>query len=109
LGIPVEVARDGRDAYLWVDAREREGQAALLRDLFGLLPFRRVAIDQPRRTSTVLTLARAIYNERAFDWMPILADALQDAGLANEEVLAHCRESGPHSKGCWVIDLILNK
>jgi hypothetical protein len=60
-------------------------------------------------TSTVLALATGIYEEKAFDRMPILADALQDAGCDNEEILNHCRQPGVHVKGCWVVDLLLNK
>jgi hypothetical protein len=39
--------------------------------------------------------------------MPILADALMDAGSADEQILAHCRGDGPHVRGCWVVDLVL--
>ena len=60
-------------------------------------------------TSTVLALAGGIYEERAFDRLPILADALMDAGCANDDVLNHCRSDGPHVRGCWVVDLILGK
>jgi hypothetical protein len=54
-------------------------------------------------------LAQAIYDERAFDRLPILADALLDAGCDNEELLAHLRSEGPHVRGCWAVDLILGK
>jgi hypothetical protein len=54
-------------------------------------------------------LAEAIYEERAFDRMPILADALEEAGCADADVLRHCRDPGPHVRGCWVLDLILDK
>jgi hypothetical protein len=57
----------------------------------------------------VLQLARAIYNDRAFDRMPEMADALHDAGCDNEEILGHCRGRGPHVRGCWVVDLVLGK
>ena len=60
-------------------------------------------------TSTVLGLARAIYADRAFDRLPILADALEDAGCDDADVLAHCRGDGPHVRGCWVVDLVLGK
>lgn len=60
-------------------------------------------------TSTVLSLAEGIYADRAFDRLPILADALQDAGCDNIDILAHCREAGPHARGCWVVDLVLGK
>jgi len=41
--------------------------------------------------------------------MPILADALQDAGCDNEDVLSHGRSEGPHVRGCWVVDMILGR
>ena len=41
--------------------------------------------------------------------MPILADALQDAGCDNEDILSHCRGEGPHVRGCWVLDLLFDK
>jgi hypothetical protein len=50
-----------------------------------------------------------MYESRDFGPMPILADALQDAGCENEDILAHCREPGPHVRGCWAIDLVLEK
>jgi hypothetical protein len=56
-----------------------------------------------------VALARGIYAERAFDRLPILADALQDAGCDNADVLAHCRGRGPHVLGCWVVDRLLKK
>ncbi len=72
-------------------------------------PFRPVALDPAWCTSTVVALARGIYDERAFDRMPILADALQDAGCDSADVLTHCRGPGPHARGCWVVDLVLGK
>ncbi len=81
---------------------------ALLRDIFGN-PFRPVAIDPAWLTSDVLALARGIHDDRAFDRMPILADALQDAGCANEDILSHCRAAREHVRGCWVLDLVLEK
>jgi hypothetical protein len=54
-------------------------------------------------------LAQPIYDERAFDRLPLLADALVAAGCTNEEILAHCRSGGEHVRGCWVVDLILGK
>jgi hypothetical protein len=52
-------------------------------------------------------LAQAIYDENAFDRLPILADALEEAGCTNADILDHCRQSGEHVRGCWVVDLIL--
>jgi hypothetical protein len=79
-----------------------------LRDIFGN-PFRPVTFLPEWRTSTVVALATGIYAERAFDRMPILADALQDAGCDNEDILNHCRSEGVHVRGCWVVDLVLAK
>ncbi len=83
-------------------------QTELVRDIFGN-PFRSVEIQLEWFTSDVLALARGIYAERAFDRMPILADALQDAGCDDEEVLTHCREQREHVRGCWVVELLLGK
>jgi hypothetical protein len=87
---------------------ERRAQARLLHELFGN-PFRPVAADRSWLTSDVVGLARAIYDDRAFDRLPSLADALQDAGCDQADVLAHCRGDGPHVRGCWVVDLLLGK
>ena len=57
-------------------------------------------------TATVVALANAIYEERAFDRMPILADALEEAGCTNQELLGHCRGAAPGIRGCWVMNLI---
>ncbi len=86
----------------------RGAVATLLRDIFGN-PFRPVAFDSSWLTSTVLALATGIYAERAFDRLPILADALQDAGCDNDDILTHLRSDGPHVKGCWALDLVLGK
>jgi hypothetical protein len=89
-------------------AAELRAQAALLRDIFGN-PFRPVAFDPAWLTSDVLALARGMYESRDFSAMPILADALQDAGCDNDDVLGHCRGPGPHVRGCRVVDMILGK
>jgi hypothetical protein len=90
------------------DRSERAAQADLVRDIFGN-PFRPVTVNPSWLTSTVVALAQGIYADRAFDRLPILADALQDAGCENEDVLNHCRSAGPHCRGCWVVDLLLGK
>jgi hypothetical protein len=87
---------------------ERARQADLLRCIFGN-PFRPVALDRAWLTSTVTALASQMYESRDFGAMPILADALQDAGCENDDVLSHCRNPGPHARGCWVVDLVLGK
>jgi hypothetical protein len=55
-----------------------------------------------------MLLARGIRQEEAFDRLPILADALQEAGCDDAVVLDHCRGPGPHVRGCWVVDLLLS-
>jgi hypothetical protein len=79
-----------------------------IRDIFGN-PWHRWRAPIPWLSSTVGSLAHAIYEERVFSNMPILADALEDAGCDNAEILGHCRESKEHVRGCWVVDLILGK
>jgi hypothetical protein len=97
----------GRVAKASIEA-ERGAQASLLRDLFGD-PFRRVTLDPAWLKPNVLKLAKTIYEQRAFDRLPKLADALEKVGCDNAEVLAHCREPGEHVRGCWVVDLLLGK
>jgi hypothetical protein len=81
---------------------------ALIRDIFGN-PFRSVTIETGWLTANVVAIAQAIYTERAFDHLPILADALEDAGCGNADILNHCRQPGEHARGCWLIDLVLGK
>jgi hypothetical protein len=52
---------------------------------------------------------QGIYNGRAFDDLPVLADALEDAGCTDRDILEHCRSGGEHVLGCWVVDLLLGK
>jgi hypothetical protein len=79
-----------------------------LRCIFGN-PFRSIIRIAGWLTSTVTGLAESIYEERAFDRLPILADALEDAGCTAEDILNHCRQPGVHVRGCWPLDLILRK
>lgn len=58
---------------------------------------------------TARNMAQAIYEGQSFGEMPILADALEEVGCANEEILSHCRQPGEHIRGCWVLDLLLGK
>jgi hypothetical protein len=57
----------------------------------------------------VVALGQAIYHDRAFDRLPILADALEEAGRRDAEILTHCRGPGPHVRGCWVVDLVTRR
>jgi hypothetical protein len=83
----------------------------LLREIVGN-PFRPVSLDPAWllwNEGTVTKLAEAVYEERRFGDLPILADALEEAGCANADVLAHCRGDEEHVRGCWVVDLLLGK
>ena len=90
-------------------------QSCLLRCLFGN-PFRAIVVDLACRTPTVTALAAAAYEERQLpagtldtQRLAVLADALEDAGCTDEQLLVHLRETSPHVRGCWVIDLLLGK
>jgi hypothetical protein len=84
---------------------------ALLRDIVGN-PFRKPKL--PRAVlkwndRTLPRLAQAIFDERRFADMPVLADALEEAGCADQNILSHCRGGSTHVRGCWVVDLLLQK
>ncbi|MBY0458019.1 MAG: hypothetical protein K2V38_11820 [Gemmataceae bacterium] len=79
-------------------------------------PFRPVDFSPAWRTESAVLLARGMYESRDFSAMPILADALQDAGCNSADVLDHCRGvgggsagTGLHVRGCWVVDLVLGR
>src|SRR5262245_25201821 len=82
----------------------------LIRDILGN-PFRELPTIETQwfawNGGALWNMAQAIYNERAFDRMPILADALEDAGCDDADILRHCRGPGEHVRGCWLIDLLL--
>jgi hypothetical protein len=87
----------------------RAAQADLLRDIFGN-PFRPVSFAPKWRTEAAVGIASQMYDSREFGNMPILADALEDAGCADVAILSHCRDPhGVHVRGCWVVDLVLGK
>jgi hypothetical protein len=79
-------------------------QRARMRDLLGEPS---TLADPSWLTSTVVALARQMYEAREFSAMPILADALQDAGCDHADILDHCRSPQAHVRGCWVVDLLL--
>jgi hypothetical protein len=86
----------------------RDEQLRLLRCIAGN-PFEPARADPAWREwqhGTVVGLARTIYEEPAFEQMPVLADALEDAGCTNEAILAHCRQDTAHARGCWVLDML---
>jgi hypothetical protein len=87
-------------------------QADFLRCIFGPLPCPPITVDrtiQARNSGIIRHLAAAIYDNRRFDDLPILADALEEAGCTNSEVLHHCRQPEGHALGCWVLDSLLGK
>jgi hypothetical protein len=92
--------------------QETQLRCDLLRDIYGPLPFRAVTVDPSWlrwNDGTVRRIAEGIYDERAFERMPVLSDALLDAGCDAEDLLAHCRGHGIHVRGCWAVDLLLAK
>ena len=97
-----------KGSYHQARAAEDLAQIALLRDIFGN-PFRPPSFSPSWRTDTAVALARQMYDSREFSAMPILADALQDAGCDSADILDHCRGAGLHVRGCWVVDLVLGK
>ena len=94
----------------WREGGERATleQIALARDIFGN-PFRPVAFDPAWRRADTTGIAARMYESREFSAMPILADALEESGCTNADVLLHCREPGVHVRGCWVVDRVLGK
>jgi hypothetical protein len=106
--IPIYLIETAERHWNKTYAAERAAQCGLLREVVGN-PFRPVTLDPAWRTSTVVAIARQVYESRDFSAMPILADALEDAGCQDRGVLAHCREAGEHARGCWVADLLLGK
>jgi hypothetical protein len=98
------------EAHVWgMSGPDRTCYSELFRDIAG--HFMEPAHFDPLwlawNDGTVRHLAGAIYDERAWENMPILADALEDAGCQDERILGHCRGGGPHVRGCWVVDRVL--
>jgi len=84
-------------------------QAVIFKDIFGN-PFRPVVFDQRWRSEPTVSLARTAYDTRNFSLLPILADALEEAGCDHPDVLTHCRDPKQvHVRGCWVVDGVLGK
>ena len=93
---------DGGDAY-------EQRFCGFFRDI---IPFHPVTIDSAWlawNEGIIPRMAQTIYDDRTFDRLPVLADALEDAGCSNGDLLAHCRQSGDHLRGCWAVDLVLGK
>ena len=97
-----------KSAALAAKRKERQHQARLMRCVFNH-PSRPITCDPLSLPAIVTGIAQAIYDDRNFDSLPILADALEESGCTNSEIMAHCREPGPHVRGCWVVDAVLGK
>jgi hypothetical protein len=100
-------ARDAAGQSDWADARKV--QADLLRDL-AHAPKPLPAIKRAWRAwnnGSVPKLAWAIYTDHSFGDLPVLADALEEAGCDNADLLGHCRSPLPHARGCWALDAVL--
>lgn len=90
------------------ESTEAMDQTKILRDIFN--PFRPIELDPAWLSANggaVAQLARQVYDRGEFNRLPALADALEAAGCANEDLLKHCRADCPHVRGCWAIDLLL--
>jgi hypothetical protein len=104
-----------RSDHFWATPGWEEVQQQAAKQLHPLVtdvignPFWPTVLNPAWLTPTVTALATGIYADKAFDRMPILADALEEAGCDNADVLTHCRGSGPHVRGCWVVDQVLGK
>ncbi|HEY7315561.1 MAG TPA: hypothetical protein VH643_39900 [Gemmataceae bacterium] len=86
-------------------------QAALLRDIVGD-PFHPISADSAWLTwhdGLLVSMAQKMYDSRDFSAMPVLADALEEAGCQDADILGHCRSGGEHVRGCWVVDALLDK
>ncbi|HVS36989.1 MAG TPA: hypothetical protein VMS17_15620 [Gemmataceae bacterium] len=106
---PTDPPTDPNWRSIYSAARGR--QSALARDIFGN-PFRPVAVDPAWlawNDGAIRRMAQAIYDNGAFNRLPLLADALEDAGCTDADILGHCRGGGEHVRGCWVVDLLLGK
>ena len=104
---PEEGARAGK----WAEVTERRCQSDILRDIVGN-PFRQMILDRSWLTwngGVVKSLAEIVYEGEVVDRLPILADALEEAGCTDTKILEHLRGPGPHVKGCWVVDALLDK
>jgi hypothetical protein len=118
----VYYAEDAADCVRWAllaanggghaEQAEEAVQCSVLREIVGPLPFHQPHVDPawlPYNDSAAWNLAELIDCEQDFAVMPILADALEEAGCADERLLLHCREPADHLRGCWVIDLLLGR
>lgn len=99
---------------LWLATRRRveEEYPPILREIVGN-PFRpspHISVAWLAWNDRAISkIAQGIYKDRAFDRLPILGDALEEAGCSDVDLLEHCRRTGGHRRGCWLVDLVLGK
>lgn len=95
--------------YYGAYRRDRTTESLLFDDIAGhlIVPAHLDPLWLSWNDGTVRQLAGSIYDERAWEQMPILGDALEDAGCQDRRILDHCRGGGPHTRSCWVVDLVL--
>jgi hypothetical protein len=89
----------------WFELEERSFRA-ICQDIAGVPGAR---LDPRWVSDDVARLATVVYDSCDFSRLPELADALEDAGCADADLLAHCRGRGPHVRGCWAVDLVFGK
>jgi hypothetical protein len=113
--VAAELRFDEETPWEVVWAQEKQAHCERLREILGN-PFRPTLFDPAWRTSSVMSLAQAAYEERLLPAgtldsarLAVLSDALEDAGSTDAEILSHLRGPGPHVRGCWVVDLLLGK
>jgi hypothetical protein len=105
----IKLLREAEDNYFpAAKAAEDAVGCDILRDMLPY-PAEPVRFDAAWRTDTAVKLARYMYASRDFSAMPILGDALQDAGCAEHEIIVHCQTDKPHVRGCWVVELVLDR
>jgi hypothetical protein len=114
---PLAVARAVSRAVYWAsggtqrdgtDSDEEVAQRLLVRDVFGL-PLHLRSAEERWLTPSVRAIAQSIDKDWPSSLLPILADALEDAGCTEQPILDHLRSAGPHVRGCWPVDLLLAK
>ncbi|MGL6094624.1 MAG: hypothetical protein ACRC7O_02330 [Fimbriiglobus sp.] len=107
LTVPIDVFEKHFDIdnFEWLGGDPPDPMVPFARCIFGN-PFRPVKLAAKHRTPTVVALADAITADGAFDRLPILADAFEEAGCDDADILGHARGPGSHVRGCWVVDLV---
>jgi hypothetical protein len=112
---PRHIRDAAKSANIASGDRESAAQSNLLRCIFGN-PFRPIALDSAWQTPAVVRLAQAVYDKRTLlignlkaSRLAGLADALEEAGCNDLDILSHLRDPGPHVRGCWPVDLLLGK